>query len=220
MRAYDLATLCWVLVFGARYLVQSSLYEADSTGWLAVARIAMGWPLAAVAMLATFLAIRRAANEDRHRHQAHVAVRMFAHVVKQLSQRFRTRSMLRPTKQARPPRQRDHRAATPDWQVFRRRVRCWQARFGGCLIEDQGVGQTLSFEDVNGRQVARRNQIGGIGWLLPNLQPTAKQRAEHTNMQGRRAPWRGGDRSAGRQTRGRVAGLGQQRIHLCAGDGG
>ena len=167
-----------------------------------------------------FLAIWRAANEDRHRHQAHVAVRMFAHVVKQLSQRFRTRSMLRPTKQARPPRQRDHRAATPDWQVFRRRVRCWQASFGGCLIEDQGVGQTLSFEDVNGRQVARRNQIGGIGWLLPNLQPTAKQRAEHTNMQGRRAPWRGGDRSADWQTRGRVAGLGQRRIHLCAGDGG
>ncbi|WP_024796851.1 DUF3159 domain-containing protein [Tomitella biformata] len=59
VRAYDLATLCWALVFGARYLVQSSLYEADSTGWLAVARIAMGWPLAAVAMLATFLAIRR-----------------------------------------------------------------------------------------------------------------------------------------------------------------
>lgn len=59
MRAYDLATLCWVLVFGARYLVQSNLYDADSTGWLAVARIAMGWPLAAVAMLVTFLAIRR-----------------------------------------------------------------------------------------------------------------------------------------------------------------
>ncbi len=59
IRAYDLATLCWVLVFGARYLVQSKLYDADSTGWLAVARIAMGWPLAAVAMLVTFLAIRR-----------------------------------------------------------------------------------------------------------------------------------------------------------------
>ena len=59
VRAYDLATLCWALVFFARFLVQWRLYEADSTGWLAVARIGMGWPLAAVAMLVTFLAIRR-----------------------------------------------------------------------------------------------------------------------------------------------------------------
>jgi len=60
VRAYDIATAAWVLVFVARYLVQSQLYDADETGWLAVARIAMGWPLAAVAFGVTFWAVRRA----------------------------------------------------------------------------------------------------------------------------------------------------------------
>lgn len=56
--AFDTATLIWVLVFGARFVVQRGLYEADRTDWLAVARIAMGWPLTAAAALATYLAIR------------------------------------------------------------------------------------------------------------------------------------------------------------------
>jgi hypothetical protein len=56
--AFDIATITWVLVFGSRFLVQHHLYDADQTGWLAVARIAMGWPLTAVAALATYLAIR------------------------------------------------------------------------------------------------------------------------------------------------------------------
>lgn len=60
VRAYDAATAAWALVFGARYLVQSQLYDSDQTGWLAVARIAMGWPLAAVAFLVTVWAVRRA----------------------------------------------------------------------------------------------------------------------------------------------------------------
>ncbi len=58
--AFDLATLTWVLVFGARFIVQHHLYDADQTGWLGVARIAMGWPLAAVGALVTYLAIRAA----------------------------------------------------------------------------------------------------------------------------------------------------------------
>ncbi len=60
LRAYDIATLAWTVVFGARYLVQSQLYDADRTGLLAVARIAMGWPLAAVALGVTVWAVRRA----------------------------------------------------------------------------------------------------------------------------------------------------------------
>lgn len=60
VRAYDLATAAWAVVFGARYLVQSSLYDTDHTGWLAVARIAMGWPLAALALTVTVWAARRA----------------------------------------------------------------------------------------------------------------------------------------------------------------
>lgn len=62
VRLYDLATLAWTLVFGARYLVQSELYDTDHTGWLAVARIAMGWPLTAVALVATVWAVRRAGH--------------------------------------------------------------------------------------------------------------------------------------------------------------
>jgi hypothetical protein len=37
VRLYDLATVAWVLVFGARYLVQNHLYDTDNTGWLAAA---------------------------------------------------------------------------------------------------------------------------------------------------------------------------------------
>lgn len=58
--AFDLATLTWVVVFAARFVVQRVLYDTNHEGWLVVARIAMGWPLAAVAALVTFLAIRAA----------------------------------------------------------------------------------------------------------------------------------------------------------------
>ena len=43
-----------------RYLVQSFLYDSDQTGLLAAARIGMGWPLTALAGLATVLLVRRA----------------------------------------------------------------------------------------------------------------------------------------------------------------
>jgi hypothetical protein len=58
--AFDVATLTWVVVFAARFIVQRVLYDTNHTGWLVVARIGMGWPLAAVAALVTFLAIRTA----------------------------------------------------------------------------------------------------------------------------------------------------------------
>jgi hypothetical protein len=57
---FDIATITWVLVFASRFVVQRHLYDANETGWLAAARIAMGWPLTAVAALATYLAIRSA----------------------------------------------------------------------------------------------------------------------------------------------------------------
>ena len=68
--AFDVATLTWVTVFGSRFLVQHHLYDADKTGWLGVARIAMGWPLTAVAALVTYLAIRAA---QRAMHADHAA---------------------------------------------------------------------------------------------------------------------------------------------------
>ncbi len=58
--AFDIATLTWVLVFGARFVVQRLLYDADQTGWLVVARIAMGWPLTAASAVVTYLAIKAA----------------------------------------------------------------------------------------------------------------------------------------------------------------
>lgn len=70
--AFDAATLVWVAVFASRFLVQHHLYDADKTGWLGVARIAMGWPLAAVGALVTYLAIRTA---QRAVHAGHVAHR-------------------------------------------------------------------------------------------------------------------------------------------------
>ncbi|MUL80122.1 DUF3159 domain-containing protein [Mycolicibacterium sp. CBMA 226] len=63
--AFDIATAVWVLVFGARFLVQNHLYGLDQTGLLGVARIAMGWPLTAVAALASYLAIRTAQTAIR-----------------------------------------------------------------------------------------------------------------------------------------------------------
>ena len=67
--AFDVATFVWVLVFASRFVVQQHLYDADQTGWLGVARIAMGWPLTAVAALVTYLAIRTA-QRALHEHNA------------------------------------------------------------------------------------------------------------------------------------------------------
>ncbi|MGI9125027.1 MAG: DUF3159 domain-containing protein [Mycobacterium sp.] len=71
--AFDAATLTWVAVFGARFAVQHHLYDADKTGWLGVARIAMGWPLTAIAALVTYLAIRAAQKAIHADHAAHEA---------------------------------------------------------------------------------------------------------------------------------------------------
>jgi hypothetical protein len=56
--AFDIATVTWVLVFAARFVVQRLLYDSDHTGWLVVARISMGWPLTAASAVVTYLAIK------------------------------------------------------------------------------------------------------------------------------------------------------------------
>ncbi|MEO7125974.1 MAG: DUF3159 domain-containing protein [Nakamurella sp.] len=50
---YDAASLLWVGVFAVRYVVQQWLYGADKVGWLAAARLIMGYPLFILAILAT-----------------------------------------------------------------------------------------------------------------------------------------------------------------------
>lgn len=59
-RYYDAATLVWAVVFGARFIVQHWLYEANLTGWLAFAKLAMGYPLMVFALGATVWAVRKA----------------------------------------------------------------------------------------------------------------------------------------------------------------
>lgn len=60
LRAYTLASLLWTLVFVARVVVQGLLYNADEETWLGIARLAMGYPLVAVALIGTVWAVRRA----------------------------------------------------------------------------------------------------------------------------------------------------------------
>lgn len=62
-RAYDLATLAGLAMFAARGLVQLSLFRDNKTGWLAVTRIAMGFPLYLVVLAFGFWVVRRVRRE-------------------------------------------------------------------------------------------------------------------------------------------------------------
>jgi hypothetical protein len=64
-RCYDVATGVWVIVFIARFVVQSWLYNLNDVGWLGVARIAMGWPLTGIAALVTVWAVRKADQRQK-----------------------------------------------------------------------------------------------------------------------------------------------------------
>lgn len=65
-RAFDLASLAWVVVFGARFVVQRWLYDSVyADAWLGWVRLAMGIPLAAVAAAVTVWAIRRSRQASR-----------------------------------------------------------------------------------------------------------------------------------------------------------
>ena len=59
LRGHDIATLTFTAAFGARYIVQDRLYDSEATGWLAFAKIAMGTPLLALAVLITVWSFRR-----------------------------------------------------------------------------------------------------------------------------------------------------------------
>jgi len=63
LRAYAVSTLIWTALMLLRGSVQLALYHRNATGWLAFARIAMGYPLTIAALGATYLIVRRA----RHR---------------------------------------------------------------------------------------------------------------------------------------------------------
>ncbi|GAC67727.1 DUF3159 domain-containing protein [Gordonia soli] len=62
LRAHDIATLTLAVLFSARFVVQQALYESEATGWLAFAKVAMGTPLLAVALVVVVWAFRRSSK--------------------------------------------------------------------------------------------------------------------------------------------------------------
>jgi hypothetical protein len=58
-RAYAEATLLWAAMFGVRAAVQATLWALDKTGWLAVTKIAMGYPLYIGALALTVPYLKR-----------------------------------------------------------------------------------------------------------------------------------------------------------------
>lgn len=70
MRVYTATTLLWAALSLSRFLVQNSLYDADQTGWLAAARLAMGYPLTIALLAVTVLWVRRVRHRDEDAAQA------------------------------------------------------------------------------------------------------------------------------------------------------
>jgi hypothetical protein len=59
-RVFTVATLGWVGVFATRAAVLGSLYLLDRSGWLAVARLVLGWPVTIGAVAVTLAYVKRA----------------------------------------------------------------------------------------------------------------------------------------------------------------
>ena len=60
------ATYGWSLVFMTRTAVQAVLYRADQPELLALAKLALGWPLTAAAIAATLAAVRWSGSDCGH----------------------------------------------------------------------------------------------------------------------------------------------------------
>lgn len=63
-RAYTQATALWTFMYAAKVAVQGLLLVTDRTGWLAVAKLAMGYPLFALVAAATVWLVRRGRAAD------------------------------------------------------------------------------------------------------------------------------------------------------------
>ncbi|GAA2109853.1 DUF3159 domain-containing protein [Actinomadura alba] len=73
-RAYDVATAVVAAVFAARFAVQQWLYVHNEAGWMAVAKIAMNYPLWAVALLVVVWAARRSDTRLAYCRDGHAGV--------------------------------------------------------------------------------------------------------------------------------------------------
>jgi len=58
-RAYTEVTALWAAMFGLRLIVQAVLYRADETGWLAAAKLGLGYPLFIPVLAVTPLWVKR-----------------------------------------------------------------------------------------------------------------------------------------------------------------
>ncbi len=63
LRGHDIASIALGVLFATRFAVQQWLYQKDATGWLALAKLTMGAPLLAVALLIVFWAFRRSTRQ-------------------------------------------------------------------------------------------------------------------------------------------------------------
>lgn len=63
-RAYTRASWLWTGMYAAKVAVQGLLLVLDKPGWLAVAKLAMGYPLFALVAAATVWLVRRGAAAD------------------------------------------------------------------------------------------------------------------------------------------------------------
>lgn len=62
-RAYTQATLLWAAMYAVKTAVQGLLYLNEQPGWLAVTKIAMGYPLFGVVVATTLWLVRRAKRQ-------------------------------------------------------------------------------------------------------------------------------------------------------------
>lgn len=62
-RAYTQATLLWTAMYALKTAVQGLLYLNQQPGWLAVAKITMGYPLFGVVVAASLWLVRRAKRQ-------------------------------------------------------------------------------------------------------------------------------------------------------------
>ena len=85
---YDIATLAMAAVFGARFIVQRWLYNADYTGWLAFAKIAMGYPLYGLGLLVVVWAVRRSDKRLKVLEEAAEPVKSDAEVEAELRAKY------------------------------------------------------------------------------------------------------------------------------------
>jgi hypothetical protein len=60
LRRYDIATAVLATVFAVRFVVMHGFYERNQVGWLTVSKIAMNYPLWAVALVVVVWAVRHA----------------------------------------------------------------------------------------------------------------------------------------------------------------